>query len=86
MPDAALKSGPHRKSLEASCVSGPADEERLTEGNPREQALQSNIELSGYVGAGKLLYNSSCSTILGLFLSCAYICEFSRIFCAANAL
>lgn len=48
MPDAALKSGPHRKSLQTGRVSGPADEERLTERNPREQALQLKPEFSSY--------------------------------------
>lgn len=48
MPDAALKSGPHRKSLQTGRVSGPADEERLAERNSREQALQLKSEFSSY--------------------------------------
>jgi len=40
MPDATLKSGPHRKSLQTGRVSGSADEERLAERNSREQALE----------------------------------------------
>lgn len=51
MPDAALKSGPHRKSLQTGRVSGTADEERLAERNSREQALQLKPEFSGYTCA-----------------------------------
>ena len=53
MPDATLKSGPHRKSLEAGRVSGAADEQRLAEGNPRKQALQSNPEQSSVHAAAE---------------------------------
>lgn len=58
MPDATLKSGPHRKSLEAGCVSRSADEQWLAEGNSRKQALQSNPEQPGSRICGKSLYNS----------------------------
>lgn len=51
MPDAALKSGPHRKSLQTGRVSGTANEERLAERNSREQALQLKPEFSGYTCA-----------------------------------
>lgn len=51
MPDATLKSGPHRKSLQTGRVSGPADEERLAERNSREQALQLKPEFSSYTYA-----------------------------------
>lgn len=58
MPDATPKSGPHRKSLEAGCVSRSADEQWLAEGNSRKQALQSNPEQPGSRICGKSLYNS----------------------------
>lgn len=48
MPDAALKSGPNRKSLQTGRVSGSTDEERLAERNSREQALQLKSEFSSY--------------------------------------
>lgn len=40
MPDTALKSGLHRKALQAGRVSGSADEERFAERNSRKQALE----------------------------------------------
>lgn len=55
MPDATLKSGPHRKSLEAGCVSRSADEQWLAEGNSRKQALQSNPERPGSRICGKFI-------------------------------
>lgn len=51
MPDAAFESGPHRKSLQTGRISGSADEERLAERNPREQALQLKPEFSSYTYA-----------------------------------
>jgi hypothetical protein len=52
MPDATLKSGPYRKSLQTGRVSGSADEERLAERNSREQTLQLKPEFSSYTYAG----------------------------------
>jgi len=49
MPDAALKSSPHRKSLQTGRVSGSANEERFAERNSREQTLQLKSEFSIYI-------------------------------------
>lgn len=77
MPDATLKSGPHRKSLEAGCVSGAADEQRLAERNPREQSLQSNTEQPGSRSCRKPLYNSRSST--RRFIRHCLVCVFVRV-------
>lgn len=77
MPDATLKSGPHRKSLEAGCISGAADEQRLAERNPRKQALQSNTEQPGSRSCRKPLYNSRSST--RRFIRDCLVCVFVRV-------
>ena len=77
MPDATLKSDPHRKSLEAGCVSGAANEQRFKERNPRKQPLQSNTEQSGSRSCRKSLYNSRSSTRLPI-RDCL-VCVFVRL-------
>lgn len=77
MPDATLKSGPYRKSLEAGCISGAADEQRLAERNPRKQALQSNTEQPGSRSCRKPLYNSRSST--RRFIRDCLVCVFVRV-------